>query len=218
MENRDRRGSDSTPGMSLERFAELAEAFGGDFERWPEAERFAAISLAGRSVEARSLLADAHGLDYLLSQFGTPPAPSDALVERMVALEPETGMTGEIPSPGDRIGGSAGATAGRRLFPAMRSNALMLSILLNLVLAGALGGVWIGSRPAPGTASEAVHMQADIQAALLDESEAGLDEQLGTPVPGDPGFVDSEADSFDNFEIASSPDGDQPPIEGISSI
>ena len=48
MKNRDGRGSVSMPGMSLERFAELAEAYGGDFERWPEEERFAAISLAGR--------------------------------------------------------------------------------------------------------------------------------------------------------------------------
>ena len=96
--------------MSLERFAELAEAYGGDFDRWPESERFAAIALAGRSEEARSLLADAHGLDYLLSRFGTPPAPSDALVERVAA---QSGGTAET----HRIGVSAAATDRRGLFP-----------------------------------------------------------------------------------------------------
>lgn len=220
MKNRDKSGSASMPGMSLERFAELAEAFGGDFERWPEAERYAAISLAGRSEEARSLLADAHRLDYLLSRFGTPSAPSDAIVERMTALERESGIAGENPSAGDGIGVPAGATAGRSLLPAFRSNALMLSIVLNLVLAGALGGVWIGSgpAPAPGSASEAAYIQADFQATLVDEGEAGLDEQLGTPLPGDPNFVEPDADSIDDFEIASWPDGDPPSIEEISSI
>lgn len=214
MKNRDGRGSISTPGMSLERFAELAVAYGGDFERWPEAERFAAIALAGRSGEARSLLADAHGLDYLLARFGTPPAPSDALVGRITARERESGGTAET----HRIGVSAAATDRRGLFPAMRSNALMLSVLLNVVLAGALGGVWIGSRPAPGTASEAVYVQADVEALWSEEAEAGLGEELGTPIPVDPDFVEFEADPSDDFEMAGWPDGDQPSIAGISSI
>ena len=206
------------PGMSLERFAELAEAYGGDFERWPEAERFAAISLAGRSEEARSLLADAHGLDYLLSRFGSPPAPSDALVERVTAREWESDITAETPSPGDRIGVSAAATDRRGLFPAMRSNALMLSVLLNVVLAGALGGVWIESRPAPGPASDAAYVQADAEAMLPDEGEAGFGEELGTPLPEDPDFAEFDADTSDDFETAGWPDGDQPSMAGISSI
>ena len=204
------------PGMSLERFAELAEAYGGDFERWPEAERFAAISLAGRSEEARSLLADAHGLDYLLERFGIPPAPTDALVERIAARERESGGVADISSPGDRIGVSAAATDRRGLFPAMRSNALMLSVVLNVVLAGALGGVWIGSGPAPGTALEATYVQGDVEAMLPDE--AGLGEELGTPLPADPDFAEFDADTSDDFEMAGWPDGDQPSIAGISSI
>lgn len=222
MKNRDRTGSTSTPGMSLKRFAELAEAYGGDFERWPEAERFAAIALAGRSGEARSLLADAHGLDYLLSRFGAPPAPSDALVERVSALERETGGTAEMPSPQVRIDVPAGATARRGLIPAARSNALMLSVLLNVVLAGALagalGGVWIGSGPAPGMPSEVAYVQTDIEAALLDDGEAGLDEELGAPIPADTDFVEFDADSSDDFEIAGWPDEDRPSIDGISPI
>ena len=206
------------PGMSLERFAELAEAYGGDFERWPEEERFAAISFAGRSEEARSLLADAHGLDYLLSRFGTPPTPSDALVERVTARERDSDGIAEISSQGDRIGVSASATGRRGLFPAVRSNALMLSVLLNVVLAGALGGVWIGSGPASGTASEAAYVQADIEGMLSDDAEAGLGEELGTPLPADPDYVEFDADTSDDFEMAGWPDGDQPSIAGISSI
>ncbi len=218
MKNRDERGSVSMPGMSLERFAELAEAYGGDFQRWPEAERFAAIALAGRSEEARALLADAHGLDYLLARFGTPPAPTDALVERIAARERESGGVADISSPGDRTGVSAAATDRRGLFPAMRSNALMLSVLLNVVLAGALGGVWIGSGPAPGTASEAAYVQADVEAMLPGEAEAGFGEELGTPLPADPDFAEFDADTTDDFEMAGWPDGDQPSIAGISSI
>lgn len=202
------------PGMSLERFAALAEAYGGDFERWPEAERFAAISLAGRSEEARSLLADAHGLDYLLSRFGSPPAPSDALVERVTARDRESGGTTET----HRIGVSAAATDRRGLLTVMRSNALMLSVLLNVVLAGALGGVWIEFRPAPGPASDAAYVQADAEAILPDEGEAGFGEELGTPLPEDPDFAEFDADTSDDFETAGWPDGDQPSMAGISSI
>ena len=208
----------SASGMSLRRFAELAEAYGGDFERWPEAERFAAVSLAGRSKEARSLLADAHGLDYLLSRHGAPPAPSDALVERVTALERESVLSVETSPPGDRVAISAAAMAGRGLFSAMRSNALTLSVVLNLILAGALGGVWIESRPAPGTASGIAYIQADGQATMPDEGEADFGEEPGAPIPTDPSSVGFDADSFDDFETASWPDGDRPSIDGISTI
>lgn len=208
----------SASGMSLRRFAALAEAYGGDFERWPEAERFAAVSLAGRSKEARSLLADAHGLDYLLSRHGAPPAPSDALVERVTDLEGESGIPVETSPPGDGVAVSAAATAGRGSFPAIRSNALTLSIVLNLILTGALGGVWIESRPASGTASGIANIQADAQATMPDEGESGPGEELGAPIPADPSSVGFDADSFDDFETAGWPDGDQPSIAGVSTI
>ena len=82
------RNSIGSTGMSPARFAELAGAFGADFDRWPEAERFSAISLAGRSEEARALIADAHELDAILARFDPPPAPSAALRERVAALTP----------------------------------------------------------------------------------------------------------------------------------
>ena len=216
--NKNSKRSPSASGMSLRRFAALAGAYGGDFERWPEAERFAAVSLAGRSKEARSLLADAHGLDYLLSRIDPPPVPSDDLVERVTALEREAGVTVETSSAGNGVGVPDAATAGRRWFPAMRSNALMLSVVLNLILAGALGGVWIESRFDAAPASGIAYIQADIQTTMLDEGEPGLGEELGETILEDPDFVEFDADSFDDFEIASWPDGDQPSIDGISSI
>lgn len=209
MTKRDLPNSSPASGMSLGRFAELAQAYGGDFERWPEAERYSGISLAGRSEEARTLLAEAHGLDYLLSRFGAPPAPSDALVERVTALERDPASAVEVSSP-----------AGRTPFRAMRSNALTVSVVLNLFLAAALGGVWIGSGTAPGTASEVAYGLADVQATLSDqdEAEAALGEELGTPVPVDPDFVEFDSDAPDDFDIASWPDAEQPSIDGISSI
>ena len=216
--NRNFQEPPSASGMSLRRFAALAEAYGGDFERWPEAERFAAVSLAGRSKKARSLLAEAHGLDYLLSQHGTPPLPSDTLVERVTAFEPESGIPVEISPSGDRAGVFAAAMVGRGSFSAMRSNALMLSVVLNLILAGALGGGWIESRPAPGTAPGIAYSQADAQATMPDEGEADPGGELGAPIPVDPSSVGFDADSFDDFETAGWPDGDQPSIAGVSTI
>lgn len=216
MKKKNRPESPSAPGMSLRRFAALAEAYGGDFERWPEAERFAAVSLAGRSKEARSLLADAHGLDYLLSRIDAPPVPSDELVERVAALEHESGSPAENSSAQDRVGVAAAATAGRGWIPAIRSNALMASVVLNLILAGALGGVWIEFRPAPDTASEIAYIPADAPATMSDE--AGLGEELGAPLPVDPDSVGFDADSFDDFETAGWPDGDRPSIDGVSTI
>ena len=82
------RNSTGSTGMSLARFAALAGAYGADFDRWPEAERFPAISLAGRSEEARALLADAHELDSILARLDPPPPPSAAVRGRVAALTP----------------------------------------------------------------------------------------------------------------------------------
>ena len=73
-------------GMGLGRFAELAAAYGADFDRWPDAERFRALALAGGSAEARALLADAHELDAALARLDPPPPPPAALAARIAAL------------------------------------------------------------------------------------------------------------------------------------
>ena len=88
-ENGNRTGSVTGVDMSLSRFAELAGAYGADLERWPDAERFAALALAGRSGEARALLADAHEVDAALASLDLPPSPSAELRARVAALEAE---------------------------------------------------------------------------------------------------------------------------------
>ena len=45
--------------MSIGRFRNLAEIWGGDIARWPEAERAAAAQLAARAPEAAAALAEA---------------------------------------------------------------------------------------------------------------------------------------------------------------
>ncbi len=82
--NSDRPGTGA--GMALARFAELAAAYGADLDRWPDAERFAALALAGRSADARALLADAHELDAALARLDPPPPPPAALAARIAAL------------------------------------------------------------------------------------------------------------------------------------
>ena len=214
----------STTGMSLERFAALVEAYGGDLDRWPEAERFAAISFAGRSEEARTLLSDAHGLDFLLSRLDAPPVPSAALRERVAELGPEAGRTlppdSEMSGSIDRIGVSASSMAGTGLFSAMRSNALMLSVVLNVVLASAVGGLWIVPRSAPGPVSEVAYGYADFEETLPDElgAERGLGDELETPSPVDRNFADFDEESSDDFEVVWWPDAEGPSVDEISSI
>lgn len=86
-------------GMALGRFAELAAAYGADLDRWPDAERFAALALAGRSEEARALLADAHELDAALAGLGPPPPPPAALTARIAALRADDAPSARILAP-----------------------------------------------------------------------------------------------------------------------
>ena len=111
--------------MYLARFAELAEAYGADLQRWPESERVAALALAGRSEDARALLADAHELDAALALLDRPPTPSAALRARIAALE----TAGASPPP--RLAGMA-APFGRAAVFAM---AAVAGIVLGVYLA-----------------------------------------------------------------------------------
>lgn len=119
-------------GMTLARFAELAGAYGADFDRWPEPERFAALSLAGGSQEARALLADAHEVDSALARLVPPPLPSAALRDRIAALAPaEARRPGMASSIGRGAGFAMAAAAG-----------LCLGILL--AMPGTVGDAGLG--------------------------------------------------------------------------
>lgn len=76
------RGEGASVGMTLERFQALAQAWGGDIARWPEAERAAAALLAARAPQAAAALAEAAALDAALAEMdaGPGPAPSSALL------------------------------------------------------------------------------------------------------------------------------------------
>ena len=209
-------GVSSPSGMSLERFAALAEAYGGDIDRWPEAERFAALSLAGRSEEARTLLADAHGLDFLLSRIDAPPDPSPGLRERMASLDGRAGPGLDVSESSDPVAASAASTRRAGLFSAVRSNALMLSIVANLVLAGVAGGLWIAPLSAPGTAPGTAYAYVELEDALSEELGDFFvfdDESNGLSPVGEFGEELSE-----DLEIASWPEANRPSDGEISAI
>ena len=70
--------------MTLERFTAIVEAYGARPERWPEAERAAALGLLERSPEAVAVRTAAARLDGFLDRVPAA-APSDALVARVLA-------------------------------------------------------------------------------------------------------------------------------------
>jgi len=75
--------------MTPERFEILAEAFGGDVARWPEAEREAAAELmAAQPARTRTVLARADELDVALSAYPSPMA-ARGLAERIAAGAPK---------------------------------------------------------------------------------------------------------------------------------
>src|SRR5580692_4164334 len=79
--------------MTEDRFQELAEAYGGEIARWPEAERDLAFGIAAdRPDLAERVLARAGRLDALLDG-QTSPEPSAELRQRIVASAPSPRAT-----------------------------------------------------------------------------------------------------------------------------
>jgi len=74
--------------MTPERFETLAEAYGGDVARWPQADREAAAEwMAAEPDRAEAILARADDLDAALAAFAPPRASAD-LADRIVAGAP----------------------------------------------------------------------------------------------------------------------------------
>ena len=74
--------------MDLNRFADLAEAYGGDISRWPANTREAATLLMAASPEATApLLAVQSDLDWALESWRTP-RPPEALEAAILASAP----------------------------------------------------------------------------------------------------------------------------------
>ena len=74
--------------MDRERFAELLDAYGADFRRWPAETRAAAAAFAAQSPEAAELIAEARKLDAVLDTARATAAPSPDLTDRILAFAP----------------------------------------------------------------------------------------------------------------------------------
>jgi len=134
--------------MTVERFADLAEIYGGDVARWPEAEReIARALLAAEPVRLEAVLADAARLDRLLDLAPAQSADS-ALLGRLIAAAPRPASTVQ------RWLAGAGAALGLGV----------------AALAGVAVGVMIGQadhgRPPQGQSVIATDFTADLSEAL----------------------------------------------------
>jgi len=77
--------------MNVERFQMLAETYGADLARWPEAERAAAVVFAQARPEAAGILAVEQVLEARLDAYQVTPGP--ALRERVIAAAPRVRAT-----------------------------------------------------------------------------------------------------------------------------
>ncbi|MDR6539750.1 hypothetical protein [Variovorax soli] len=80
--------------MTPERLGELADAWGSDLRRWPEAERAAAQMLLERDPLAKEFLARVAELDALLDSHAVAP-PDALLVQAMLASVPQQHLMGK---------------------------------------------------------------------------------------------------------------------------
>ncbi len=100
--------------MTLERFEDLAETYGGEIARWPEGERETARALlAANAARLSPVLTAAAQLDRLLDL--APAQTVDAaLLGRLIAAAPRTPNTARrwIAGLGAALGLSAAAFAG----------------------------------------------------------------------------------------------------------
>jgi anti-sigma factor RsiW len=76
--------------VTPERFRELTEIYGAEPQRWPAAEREAALAyMRDQAADADAVLADAATLDGMLSSY-TVVHPDAVLRERVIASAPKT--------------------------------------------------------------------------------------------------------------------------------
>jgi hypothetical protein len=101
--------------LDLDRFRELAEAYGGEIRRWPDDVR-ASARLVARNPQAAAILAEAAALDDKLAAWRTP-----------------------LPSPGFRMQTSAGGLKARSAF-GQRIRLWWAGIGLAAALSGAAAG------------------------------------------------------------------------------
>ena len=138
-----------TDDKDIARFRELIDIHGASPDGWPPAERDWAQGFARRSADAAALLDQAQALDGRLDAL-TPPAPSSALVGRILAAAP----------------GENGWRLPDWLFPVWRSaGALAVALLLGL----AVGGL------TPPELADSQPVAEEVDLLYGDDTVAGLD-------------------------------------------
>lgn len=87
-------------GMDLNAFRELTDMFGGRLEAWPDDARAEAGELMRADPAARRILIDAQTLDAVLAaEAAAAPAPSNALMERILADAASVSAEAAVASP-----------------------------------------------------------------------------------------------------------------------
>lgn len=99
--------------MNIERALEIVAAFGGDARRWPDDERGDVLALAAVDAGLAAAIAEARGMDALLSDWARDVAPVDfdaaAIVRDAAVVVP---VSKPVTRPGRRwFAGSALAAA-----------------------------------------------------------------------------------------------------------
>lgn len=133
----------------MDRFEQLAEAYGGDVTRWPQGEREAAAAEMARDPQAAArILAQASELDALLASVEAPQASGD-LMGRVLSSAP----------------------SGRRrwawLLPAGMGAGLAAACVAGVVL-----GAQLSAAPAVSDGDSVVAAVSDEDAALVFEEGA----------------------------------------------
>jgi hypothetical protein len=97
-----------TQSMDERRFAELADSFGSDLDRWPATERASARHLLQQSAAARCALDTAAELDCIMGRVAPPPQPAPELRRRILAAAPapRPGMFALLVGLWDELGGT----------------------------------------------------------------------------------------------------------------
>jgi len=142
-----------SPSITIERLEQLLDAYGADPERWPPAEREAALSLLERSAEARARRDAAASLDALLDLVPAERPPAELAARVMEAAR------SQLQPPPNR----------RRAWP-------YLAAAVPLAAAAALA-LWIARSPEQPIGEATPEM-----IALLGVYETPTDELLDPPI------------------------------------
>ncbi len=87
--------------MTIDRFDELASAYGASIFLWPADEQAAANALAAASPEAQAVLAREKALDSAMDAWEAP-APSEALMAKILGDAAEVSAAAPLAAPAPR--------------------------------------------------------------------------------------------------------------------